>query len=135
MSAMFVYGTLLRGERWHSYLAGARFLGAVATAPAYSLYDMGAVDYPALVAQGATSVAGELYEVSAAIVAALDELEESPEYYYRAEILLADGRRAEGYLLPEGRLDGAKLIPGGCWRGRGRGIRNTDYGLRTTELE
>ena len=75
MRVLFVYGTLLRGQRYHdAYLGGARFLEAAATAPTYSLYDMGACDYPALVAQGSTSVAGELYEVDAPTLAALDEL-------------------------------------------------------------
>jgi gamma-glutamylcyclotransferase (GGCT)/AIG2-like uncharacterized protein YtfP len=74
---LFVYGTLKRGGCRHRLLAGQRFLGAGRTRPRYALLDLGA--YPGLVpaAQG-QAVHGELYEVEARLLPALDAEEGAP---------------------------------------------------------
>lgn len=112
-SLVFVYGTLMRGERYHMHLAPASFAGETKTAAAFELFDLG--PYPAMVA-GQTSVTGELYRVDQVTLATLDELEGHPTYYSRRTIALADGRRAIAYLFVDD-PDGA-AIPSGDWRKR-----------------
>jgi gamma-glutamylcyclotransferase (GGCT)/AIG2-like uncharacterized protein YtfP len=112
---LFVYGTLLSGEENYALLAGARFEGVARTAAGYALADLGA--YPGLVAEGAGSVAGELYAVDAATLAALDRLEDVPRLYVRIAIALAEDGTAETYLYARD-VGAAPRIPGGDWRRR-----------------
>lgn len=114
MHRVFVYGSLKRGFRHHDQLAGARFVREARTAPHYALVVDG--DYPALVEGGATSVAGEVFDVSAAHLAELDGFEEVPDLYVRAEIELDDGERVLAYLLPAGRARDVRVIASGVWR-------------------
>lgn len=113
---VFVYGTLLAGEANHSLLANALLVGAARTRATYSLYDFG--PYPALVRSGASEVVGELYQVEAATLAVLDELEEHPEVYERRRIALAGGQRAWTYVMEPHQVERARLIPSGSWRQR-----------------
>ena len=75
MPAVFVYGTLKRGGENAGSLAGQRYLGEARTLPEYRLY--GLDGYPGMVAasEGGLSIAGEIWEVDAACLARLDELE------------------------------------------------------------
>jgi gamma-glutamylcyclotransferase (GGCT)/AIG2-like uncharacterized protein YtfP len=111
---LFVYGSLLTGEPNHGLLAGARRLGEARTAPAYTLVDLG--HYPALVADGATRVAGELYAVTPQMLAALDHFEGHPHLYQRNLVRLEDGREVDAYLFEEVRAAGFPCIPSGSWR-------------------
>ncbi len=116
MITIFVYGSLLGGERNHRVLEGARFVGEARTAPSFSLHDLGS--YPAMVADGSHAIVGELYEVDELTLARLDSLEGHPSYYERHTITLADGNAAETYLLPRDQVDHAPLITSGDWRQR-----------------
>jgi gamma-glutamylcyclotransferase (GGCT)/AIG2-like uncharacterized protein YtfP/predicted GNAT family N-acyltransferase len=111
---VFVYGTLMRGERNHRLLARVRFLGEAITAPRFELAHLGA--YPALVPGGKTAIAGELYAVDAATLAALDDLEAHPHYYQRTVIELSDGELVEAYLLDGEHASGRPRIAAGDWR-------------------
>jgi len=113
---LFVYGSLLRGESNHARLDGARALGDAKTAAAFELFDLG--PYPALVAVGATAVAGELYEVDAKMLAALDVYEEVPRLFKRVRIALADGAEAQAYTLDAEQVRGRRRIRSGDWRTR-----------------
>jgi gamma-glutamylcyclotransferase (GGCT)/AIG2-like uncharacterized protein YtfP len=93
-----VYGTLMRGERNHRQMKGARFVRKARTAARFTLVDRGA--FPALLQEGATSVCGELYEVTAEHLARLDWFEGVPRLYERRTIRLADGARAQAYVQP-----------------------------------
>lgn len=110
---VFVYGTLRRGEANHGQLGGAVFIGPATTPPAFDLVHLGA--YPAMISGGCTAITGELYQVDTATLAALDALEEHPTYYRRTEVALADGTRAQAYLLPRALAAEAPLIAGGDW--------------------
>ncbi len=115
---VFVYGTLLRGESNHRTLDGARFVGREKTRPDYRLLDLGA--YPAIVADGSTSVVGEVYEVNAAGLARLDRLEGHPTMYLRTPVVLAGGTEAFVYVMrerPTWRRN-APTITSGDWRRR-----------------
>ena len=123
-----MYGTLLAGERNHRLLAHARLLGAARTRPTYALHDFG--PYPAMVRGGAHAVPGEVYEVDAATLAALDHLEEHPDVYQRRRIKLQDGLVVWTYLMPRALLGAARLIPTGSWRQRPRRRRAARAPLR-----
>lgn len=115
---LFVYGTLLRGERNDHYLASARFMGEAATEPGFGLYDFG--PYPGLSEPGRHAVAGELYEIDEDTLARVDELEEHPDYYQRREVTLSCGTRAITYVLPRRFVEeeGGVLLTSASWRKR-----------------
>ena len=135
---MFVYGTLLPGEPSHGLLDGAREIGSAMTPPSYSLIDLG--PYPALIVGGSTTVVGVLYEMPAAVLAAIDVHEEVPTLFKRSRIALADGQEADTYLLDADQVRGRRRIRSGDWRGRFRaavtpGLRDTAFarGLRNRD--
>jgi gamma-glutamylcyclotransferase (GGCT)/AIG2-like uncharacterized protein YtfP len=111
---LFVYGTLLRGERNHGYLEGCAFLRETATQPGFRLVDLGG--YPGMVKAAGGCVAGELYRVSAPALAAIDELEQHPVVYWRTEVRLVDRRTVQTYLLHPERARGRPPVPEGDWR-------------------
>ena len=113
---VFVYGTLLAGEANHRLLAGARLVGEGRTPPVYRLHDLGG--FPGLVATGQHTVAGEVYEVDDATLAALDRLEGHPRWYRRTPVTLEDGDVVETYLLAPEQVVGRPVIPSGNWRAR-----------------
>ncbi len=96
-ATIFVYGTLKRGCRNHSFLQSAEYLGEAWTEPGYSLVDCGT--YPGMIWGGEREgVAGEAYRVNATQLEALDRLEDVPHEFERATIRLRDGREAQAYL-------------------------------------
>jgi gamma-glutamylcyclotransferase (GGCT)/AIG2-like uncharacterized protein YtfP len=113
---LFVYGSLLFGEIHNARLGGSRLLGVARTEPRYTLIDLG--PYPALLAEGTTSVWGELYEVAADVLAALDEFEGHPDEYRRLPVRLLTGESAEAYVLPRVRAPETRVIASGSWRAR-----------------
>ncbi len=113
---LFVYGLLLRGEREHDLLHGAELVGAVRTAPTYTLVDLGT--YPALVLSGCVPVAGELYLVSRKHRFAIDVKRQCPVLFHRTVVRLADGSEAEAYAMREDQVRGKRRIANGSWRER-----------------
>ncbi|MBE7449222.1 MAG: gamma-glutamylcyclotransferase [Kofleriaceae bacterium] len=111
---VFVYGSLLRGLHNHRLLDGGSFIALDRTRPAFTLVDLGS--FPAMSLGGVTAVAGEIWEVDAASLERLDALEGHPRWYQRTPIVLASRRRAETYLLPQGRASGKPTVPTGDWR-------------------
>ena len=114
--AVFVYGTLLRGESNHFRLSGSRFLGEATTAAEFELVNLGG--FPAMVQNGGTAIRGEVYAVSRSTLVLLDELEEHPSFYCRQNVKLADGTEVESYLLPPARARRYPRIETGSWRTR-----------------
>ncbi|WP_437591905.1 gamma-glutamylcyclotransferase family protein [Sorangium sp. So ce1000] len=115
---LFVYGTLMRGERSHALLGRARCLGLARTAPSFELADLGA--YPALVRGGSVAVLGELYEPDPETLASLDVYEGCPDLFRRESIDLHGGASCEAYLMPAGQALGRPRIASGDWRTRRR---------------
>src|SRR5258705_5908644 len=111
MTHVFTYGTLLTGEPNHHVLRGSRCLGPARTPPRFTLVDLGA--YPGMLSQGTSSVEGELFEVDAEVLAALDRLEGHPTYYTRGPIILVGWQRAETYFLPAPCAAGRPIIEAG----------------------
>ena len=113
---VFVYGTLLSGERNHHLLAHARLEGEARTEPLFTLYDLG--PFPGLVPRGSQMVAGEVYEVDEPTLAALDRLEGHPDFYRRASVGLDDGTSVLAYLLTSEQVRAYPMIASGSWRAR-----------------
>lgn len=85
---LFVYGTLKQGYCRHHYLNGQQFLGTAHTTPNYRLFDCGS--YPGLVHCSANqasglAIEGEVWDVDAACLAKLDQVEAVDEGLYRRE--------------------------------------------------
>jgi len=125
MALVFVYGTLLRGEANHGLLRTARTVDDRASVRGV-LYDTGD-GYPALALDEASDrpVAGEVYEVDAPTLAALDELEDyfgpgdSRNLYERLEVETSGERgtyRALVYAFPRARAAACRPIPQADWR-------------------
>jgi gamma-glutamylcyclotransferase (GGCT)/AIG2-like uncharacterized protein YtfP len=99
---IFVYGTLKRGGSNHALLAGQKFIAVAHTQALYRLYALSG--FPAMVeaAQNGLSIEGEIWEIDAECLPALDELEDVAHgMYKRVPILLLpphDTFTVEGYV-------------------------------------
>lgn len=111
---VFVYGTLMRGEPNHRLLERAVFVRAARTWPEFKMVSLGGC--PAICSGGATAIDGELFDVDAEMLAALDRLEGHPRFYRRTEIEIVGRGRAHAYLLQGMRFGGEGEIVSGCWR-------------------
>lgn len=117
MTTLFVYGTLLRGERNHRVLGRAEYVGDAKTTARFTMFDLGS--YAAIVAGGRTGITGELYVVDEAALATLDRLERHPNLYRRTEIELEGGGRAEAYVYVSTEHRRWREVASGSWRVRG----------------
>ncbi|WP_045218791.1 gamma-glutamylcyclotransferase family protein [Desulfonatronum thioautotrophicum] len=102
-SNVFVYGTLRRGFTYHHLLSGSPFLGDGRTADRYSLWMN---EYPCVCRHPSlTRIHGELYRVTPAILALLDELEDHPRLYRREATAIVlnehEAVRAWMYFFPK----------------------------------
>lgn len=109
---VFTYGTLMTGQPNHRLLVNARRIGAARTEPRYDLLDLGA--FPGMATGGATSIAGEVYEVDRPTLARLDRLEGHPRFYIRSQIRLENGEEVATYIFPRRPKD-CPMIPDGNW--------------------
>jgi gamma-glutamylaminecyclotransferase len=107
---LFVYGTLKRGQKRHRFLAGQKFVGTARTLPLYGLFNLG--DYPGLVERSdGRSIEGELWEVDAASLPLLDQVEGCHEGLYRRaniQLLPPHDQLAVFSYFYEKNLDGAE---------------------------
>ena len=109
---VFVYGTLRRDEINHHLLHNADYCGDHTTDPGYSMLHLGG--YPGVVKQGRTAIQGEVYEVDAGTMSALDRLEGYPIVYSR-ELIPTPWGRAWIYIY-RGSRAGRKTIASGVWQ-------------------
>jgi gamma-glutamylcyclotransferase (GGCT)/AIG2-like uncharacterized protein YtfP len=68
-----------------------------------------------MIAGGRTAVVGEVYDVDAVTLAALDRLEGHPRFYERRTVRLDDGDEVAAYVLPNEQAHGRRRIPSGDW--------------------
>jgi gamma-glutamylaminecyclotransferase len=115
---VFVYGTLLSGQRNHSLLFGSRFICTGQTTSDFELVDLG--DFPAMIPADSDSegfsIFGEVYAVDHSILEILDEIEDHPRFYRRTPVELADGSLVDVYLLTAHQAAFYPRIPSGDWR-------------------
>ncbi|MEZ4869243.1 MAG: gamma-glutamylcyclotransferase family protein [Caldilineaceae bacterium] len=118
---LFVYGTLMCGERAFGYLAKASVHWSPARLPKAALYDLGA--YPMAVA-GKGTVVGELHwlqsEGYAALLQRLDRYEGREYWRVIRPVLLPDDVTAQAwvYLGEPAYVAKHKLLADGDWRKR-----------------
>lgn len=116
---VFVYGSLLAGLHNHHHLANARLVGADRTAATFQMVSLGSFPAIAAVRTGGHAIAGEVYEVDARTLRALDFLEGvASGLYDRTTTTLASGRQAQVYTMPYARLAtlDAPRVEDGNWR-------------------
>jgi gamma-glutamylaminecyclotransferase len=115
---LFVYGTLLTGERDHALVRDSEPLGPAVTRPLYSLFEAGV--YAALTPGGSTAVRGELYLVALETLLAIDVAREVPVLFQRARVSLADATEADAYVMPRENVRGLRRVRCGDWLERFR---------------
>ena len=86
---VFVYGTLMRGQRNHPLMRGASYLGIHRTSPAYTMF--GFDDFPAVSIGGRQAIHGEVFEINRCLLDRLDRLEGHPHFYRRIGIATDHG--------------------------------------------
>ena len=95
---VFVYGTLMRGQRANHMLSGARYAGKC-NLHSYAMYHLGR--YPGIVPCEGETVFGELYYVNREMLATMDAYEEEGSLYLRrtVQVLTEHGAvEAEAYI-------------------------------------
>ena len=80
---VFVYGTLMKGQRAAYMLAGSDFVGCFQLKD-YAMYNLGR--YPGIVPCDGELVRGELYFVSDTMLAQMDEYEGEGDLYLRTNV-------------------------------------------------
>ena len=80
---VFVYGTLMKGQRAEHMMAGSDFAGNFQLKD-YAMYHLGR--YPGIVACDGGLVQGELYFVSDEMLAVMDEYEGEGDLYLRTKV-------------------------------------------------
>lgn len=113
--AVFVYGTLRRGQANHHLLAGAHW-GGEQRLPGARLHNLG--PFPMAIVgpdTAADAVQGELWWVDGATLAELDRLEGVPRLYERRRLPLASGQAAWVYVGRPRQVRHAPVLPQGLW--------------------
>ncbi len=113
---LFIYGTLLPGERDHALLATAELLGPVVTEPIYQLVELNV--YAALIPDGKVAVHGQLYAVDLETRRRIDVARQVPILFQRSGVRLADGSEAETYAMHPDQVRGKRRLGHGDWRRR-----------------
>ena len=88
-TAIFVYGTLMQGQRANYMLADGQFCGRFRLAD-YGLYNLGR--YPGIRPLAGGSVLGEVYLISEDMLPAMDEYEEEGTLYHRRQVRVSNGQ-------------------------------------------
>jgi gamma-glutamylaminecyclotransferase len=105
----FICGSALRGQPDHGVLEEARFLREVRTAPRYRIHSVKDA-HPGvyLVKRDGVSVAGELYELTAAQHERL--LAQEPPGLYEDDVILEDGSTARAMLFPRALVEERRYV-------------------------
>jgi gamma-glutamylcyclotransferase (GGCT)/AIG2-like uncharacterized protein YtfP len=122
---VFVYGTLLNGERNHHHLNhdGIKLIGTDEVS-GFKMYNLGS--FPACVPSKYSKVFGEIYDCSEypdrfknkdGVLHSLDMLEGYPRFYNRKVITTLKGHECWIYFIDRS-MSGRELIASGNWRTR-----------------
>ena len=110
---VFVYGTLMRGERAHSYLSKAEFVGEYRLSD-YAIYNLGW--YPGIRPKAGSVVYGEVYAVDDRMLKEMDRYEGEGSLYHRTPVTVENDREridAVAYVYAQ-EIHGNE-IAGGRW--------------------
>jgi len=107
---VFVYGTLIRGQRNNRLLSESEFLGQAELSD-YAMYDL--LYFPGIKANPGSKVKGELYKVDESTLEALDKLEGDGYLYVRQKVkVLLDGASVPAFTYVYNQeVDSKDLIP------------------------
>ena len=89
---VFVYGTLMRGQRASAFLQNAEYVGEFCLAD-YVMYNLGS--YPGIKPQKGACVPGELYLVDDKTLERMDRYEGNGDLYNRVNVMVTAGTRTE----------------------------------------
>lgn len=106
---IFVYGTLMQGQRASHMLLSCRYAGRCIL-PDFAMYDLGR--YPGIQPCTGEQVFGELYYVDAHTLQQMDAYEENGSLYHRTPVtVLLEGKPcpAQAYLYARS-VDGKPLM-------------------------
>ena len=117
---LFVYGTLLNGQRNNGRLEGGSFIGGGVTVKRYRMtagtYRDTFYSVPYVNSQKRTHhVKGELYIVDDHLLRWVDRFEGHPRFYRREriEVRSDDGRIVKAWIYFNNRAEGVHLVRGG----------------------
>jgi gamma-glutamylcyclotransferase (GGCT)/AIG2-like uncharacterized protein YtfP len=113
---LFVYGSLLPGERDADLLKDARHVRSASTPPTYHLVELNG--FPAMVRGGRLAITGEIYAVTRAGLREIDIRKEHPILFQRETIELDAGESAETYLMKLDQVRGRRRLKHGDWKKR-----------------
>jgi gamma-glutamylaminecyclotransferase len=115
MAYIFVYGSLKRGFKQHDrHMKSARFIAATRTKDAayelVAVLDPDATDhYPSMKKDGKLKIKGEVYEITDAALASLDEYEGTD--YNRTTVALENGLESYVYLFHDSDIETTTTHP------------------------
>ncbi len=89
MKNLFVYGTLMRGERASGMLSGCDFLGE-GILKGYAMYDLG--PFPGIKEKDKFRVQGEIYNIPDELIERLDAYEGEGSLYKRDTVTVSCGK-------------------------------------------
>ncbi len=113
---VFVYGTLMKGQRAHAYLSEAECIGEYRL-PGYAMYDLGW--YPGIVPDPGRTVYGEVYRVSGRMLREMDRYEGEGSLYHRVRATAENGSGTVSvFVYVYAKETGSGFIPDGKWTGR-----------------
>lgn len=90
LAKLFVYGTLKSGLSNNHRMAGQRLIGPAVTMPIYRLHGLGWHPGMVLDTENGLAIEGEIWEVDAPTLAALDEFEGIPTFFDREPVAIKD---------------------------------------------
>ena len=119
---LFVYGSLKRGMANHQELQGATRLGD-ARLHGLALYDLGPFPMAIACREPGSTIEGELYRVSAALLEQLDRFEGAPRLYQRELHHLRSGEAIWVYVGRARQVRHVQRLSSGCWQGPAAGFK------------
>lgn len=120
MRAIFVYGTLKKGE-CNNYILESGFFIKEENLPQFSLVESIGVPFPfAIMDDEPKGIKGELYAVDDSVLLRLDQLEGHPSMYVRTEIgnVIFQGNKIPLfiYLFDKRKLREYSIVENGVWK-------------------